>query len=259
MPHRSRPSAAGVRLSARRTPMRRWRSRGSMPRGRRLLGRDGVLRPVVVDEQRAAAWRRRVRARRRGTPRRAARRRRRSMMVGPLLERRGQLVGAAVGWTCRRRGATVRRATASSAGRRRATPPMVAGRDRRLRRASTVGSSRLGSRASRRSNRSRLISGRDLIGDRSTGPSSAATSSEHSSATSKPDQTDLAAQLEAGLARDPVAHELHQRVHIVGRAAVVGLDEVGVLVGHVAPTRRAVPRSPSDRSARRRSPRPAPG
>ena len=54
-----------------------------------------------------------------------------------------------------------------------------------------------------------------------------------------------ARSVDAGIVPDATLHLGHQRDHVVGAPAVVGLDEVGVLGRHLGRTRRAGPCSPA--------------
>ncbi len=73
-----------------------------------------------------------------------------------------------------------------------------------------------------------------------------------SAAVGEPDQADLAAQGDAPLGQHRGAHRLDHGPHVGGRAALVGLDEVGVLVRHLGGADAQAPQAePVDDLARR--------
>ena len=84
-------------------------------------------------------------------------------------------------------------------------------------------------------------------------------SSDASGRVVEADQADLAAQREAGRVEHRGADRLHHGTHVGRRAAVVGLDEVGVLVRHPRRADAEAAQPERRRSARRRRPRPGPG
>ena len=282
---RCRPTAAGGGSSARRTAMRRARSRGSIARraagwhaSSRRSSRSSmtiVERPPVVavaGGRRAAAARRP----RRGTPRRAARRRRRCAIVGRRPApadgpRRPTDGSASTGVGRRRLGVDA----ASAVDARRPAPARRlaarAGVDRERRRCRPSASVR--GRAARRSTDRRSRCRGRRLGRPKAAISSSSTSSGTSSlssvgscdgpltvstpirrrrsASAKPTRRTSLRSTIPGLGRRPGRARLDHGAHVGGRAAVVGLDEVGVLVAtpRRVPIREAAQAEPVDQLA----------